>query len=254
VLKDGTVSDTEKRGVPLNISSNIFERQIKALAENGYKSIFFNEIVTLNSRENYIIITFDDGWQGNYTHCLPILKRYGFKAIFFISVGSVGSDQFMTWNEIIEMKNNGMAIESHAMSHTPLHTIKSKDTLSHELKASKDIIESKLDNQVTAISFPHGSYNQQIIMAAAEMGYDVMCTSDIRCIYNTSFNNKPAVVGRLPITNTMNLETFLKYVQYDDKEIVKLKLNKLLKKTIKNLIGINTYRFLYRKYFRINVH
>ncbi len=50
-------------------------------------------------------ITFDDGYADNYLHALPILRRYGLKATFFISTGFLNGGRM--WNDsIIEAVRN----------------------------------------------------------------------------------------------------------------------------------------------------
>ena len=44
-------------------------------------------------------VTFDDGYRDNFTVALPILKRYGIVATFFIATGYVGSGRM--WNDDI---------------------------------------------------------------------------------------------------------------------------------------------------------
>lgn len=40
-------------------------------------------------RPNSLAITFDDGYRNNLTHALPVLRRYGVPATFFIATGNV---------------------------------------------------------------------------------------------------------------------------------------------------------------------
>src|SRR5208337_1129212 len=47
-----------------------------------------------------VIISFDDSWRDQYVYALPILKRYHFKATFFIITGSIGHRYFLTWRDI----------------------------------------------------------------------------------------------------------------------------------------------------------
>jgi peptidoglycan/xylan/chitin deacetylase (PgdA/CDA1 family) len=237
---------------PISILDSTFENQIHMLAELGYRSILFEDVNNLDPFEKCIIITFDDGWKGNVENALPILKKYGFNAIFFIAVGSIGMHRFMSWDDVNILYNSGMDIQSHTMRHTPLETIRDENQLFYELLNSKEMIESTLHKKVSAISFPHGSYNQHIIELAGQTGYEIMCTSDIERVFNTSFMKKPVLLGRIPIASSLNTDRFIKYIQYDNLEILKLKLNKHIKKMFKKLIGINLYRYLYRTYFRIN--
>ena len=74
-----------------SISSGLFEKEMRYLARN------YN-VVSLNSALNHIhggppetvvAITFDDGYQDNYHHASPILRRYGLPATIFLSTESL---------------------------------------------------------------------------------------------------------------------------------------------------------------------
>ena len=78
------------------------------------------------------MLTFDDGWLGNYLHVFPILKNFGFSAFFFIALDRIGKNGFMTWELIRTLKDHDMAIASHTMSHRPLNTL-NKEEIYYEL-------------------------------------------------------------------------------------------------------------------------
>ena len=74
-----------------------FEANMKYLHDEGYSTI------TLEQLEQYvkgqiplpqksIVITFDDGYQNNYTLAYPVLKKYNFHASLFV-IGSKIQDQ-----------------------------------------------------------------------------------------------------------------------------------------------------------------
>lgn len=235
-----------------DIPVTMFESQLQLLAENGYKSLLFEDVSNLKSDGKYIILTFDDGLKGNYRYALPVLRRYGFRATIFIAVDRIGSERFMSWSELGELKNQGISIQSHTMTHRPLQTLNEKE-IYNELYLSKKTIEKVLHTKVLAVSFPHGSYNQEIITIARQIDYEFMCTSNVDCIYYDSFQNNPRPLGRIALTNKINIEKFSKYLEYDKKEILKLNLSKKTKNLTKQIIGIDIYRKIYRSIFNIKL-
>ncbi|WP_110933138.1 polysaccharide deacetylase family protein [Paenibacillus bouchesdurhonensis] len=69
-----------------------FEAGIDYLYEQGYYTATMEELeqyvlgkATLPAKS--VVITFDDGYQNNYTYAYPILKKYGFHAAIFL-IGS----------------------------------------------------------------------------------------------------------------------------------------------------------------------
>lgn len=233
-----------------NIPVKMFEDQLRLLSERGYHSFLFEDLAILKENQKYVMLTFDDGLKGNYHYALPLLEKYGFKAIFFVNVGSINSEHFMDWKELLDLVKHGMSVQSHALSHRPLQTLGDEEVYK-ELTESKRIIEEKLNTEVTALSFPHGSYNQKIARFARQVGYKYLFGSDIERIYASSLQKNQNVLGRIALTNKLDTKRFLCVMEYKRTEIIRQKLEKLSKNTLKKIIGIENYRYLYRKYFNI---
>lgn len=233
-----------------DISVKLFESQIKAISENGFISLDFKDVLELKNDGKYIILTFDDGLKGNHSYALPILKKYGFKAVFFVTVGSIGLDRFMNWEDLIDLIENGMSIQSHTVSHRPLQTLNEED-IYFELAESKRILESRLESPVSAISFPHGSFNRKILRLAEQVGYETMCYSYPERLYLSDIKRKPSLQGRIAMTNRLTLAQLMNITQYKKLEMIKLKVPKIAKNFIKKAIGINAYRYFYRRFFNI---
>src|SRR6188472_3322883 len=91
-----------------------------------------------NNNAKALIITFDDGSQGQYTYAKPILDKYGFKATFFIVCNYANNNYgnaYMNWQQITQLQNDGMDVESHSMNHKDLTTIPVAD-LDYEIGQS----------------------------------------------------------------------------------------------------------------------
>ncbi len=116
-----------------------------------------------------VIITFDDGLSDNYTNAYPILKELGLKAYFFILVGKAGTDGYMDWRQIRQLRDGGMVIGSHGMTHRILTELNDKE-LDYELKNSKTILENKLGHRIDFLPIPRGFYSKKTIDKAKEVG------------------------------------------------------------------------------------
>ena len=75
--------------------------------------------VLKNSRPN-TVITFDDGHLTNYTIAFPVLRKFGFRAEFFITPGQIADSNRIKVHQLKEMIDNGMAIGSHGLTHAYL--------------------------------------------------------------------------------------------------------------------------------------
>ncbi len=80
------------------------------------------------------------------------------------------SNLFLAWNEINEMKE-AVEFGSHTCSHIPLTMIEKTKDLQFELLNSKEEIEKQTGKRVTALSYPAGSYNDNVKSSAQQAGY-----------------------------------------------------------------------------------
>ena len=226
------------------------EDQLRRLSDGGYQSLSFEETVSPDPAGPCVILTFDDGLKGNHRYALPLLKRYGLKAVFFINVGSIGTEPFMTWSDLADLVSEGMSVQSHALSHRPLQPLPERD-IRRELTESKRLLEERLRIAVTAISFPHGSYDGTVLRLAREAGYRYCCCSEISPTYLSSFRGEDRALGRFAVTTRLSAERFLKMIAYTRGELIRLTVEKRAKNLLKRVIGIENYRSLYRRYFNI---
>ncbi len=66
-----------------------------------------------------VVITFDDGRLSPLTYAVPILRRDGFTATFFVPAGLVGRtvrvQHYVTWAEVSQLANSGFWVEDHTL-------------------------------------------------------------------------------------------------------------------------------------------
>lgn len=85
-----------------------------------------------------LAITFDDGIEAHYDIAMPILEKYGIKGTFFITINRVGTPGRLSWKQIKEMRQRGMEIGNHTMTHAHLgKTLISTKNLNPELDKNK---------------------------------------------------------------------------------------------------------------------
>ena len=62
-----------------------FEKQMNWFYKNNWKSFTITEIIKLDKiPEKSFVITFDDGFEDNFTNAFPILQKYNFKATIYL--------------------------------------------------------------------------------------------------------------------------------------------------------------------------
>lgn len=161
VLEEPTTAD-----VALFVRPSEFEAQVKAIVDNGIDALFADEFAEV--KKDSVIITFDDGYEDNYTHMFPILKKYNVKATIYVIGYKIGKPGYMTAEQIKEMSDSGLVqFGSHTLSHYSLNTL-SEDKIIEELAGSSWLISQVTGKPVTTIAYPYGGYDERVKRIAAE--------------------------------------------------------------------------------------
>ncbi|MCR4434425.1 MAG: polysaccharide deacetylase family protein [Clostridiales bacterium] len=148
----------------LSVAPAEFEKQMNYLKKNNYTVITFNELKNADSMEKPIIITFDDGYEDNFTYAYPILKKFGFKATIFLCVSVIDKSQFLKSGQILQMKDL-INIQSHTMTHDYLSKL-TEEKIDTELGESKKILEDLTGKEVDVLAYPYGDYDSRVIKIA----------------------------------------------------------------------------------------
>jgi len=86
------------------------------------------------------------------------------------------SRPWMTWDEIMEMKDGGISFGSHAHNHLILTSIPLRQ-VQDEVVMSKRILFERMGARVTMFSYPNGCYNNEIIRVISENGFTKAVTT-----------------------------------------------------------------------------
>ena len=101
-----------------SVPPSMFARQLAALKASGFASVGLTEVrrlvmhqqVTLPAKP--VLITFDDGIASQYLSADPILAKYGFRAVSFLTTGAITdknttSGYHLSWSQVEEMQASG---------------------------------------------------------------------------------------------------------------------------------------------------
>lgn len=218
-----------------------FERQLSYLSDDGYASLNLLDIHRSDRRDENrtrrIAITFDDGHYSDYSHALPILKRCNLVGNFFITTDWVSKPGYVSWNNLIEIKDAGMSIQSHGVSHRFLPDLTISD-LQKELRNSKRTLEQRLGISVDFISIPSGFVSKRVVEMAKDENYRGVCTSV------PGLNPIPkhfSVLNRFMITRKTSFDTFKRIVNGDVELARSLKRAYEIKLALRRAIGNKLY-------------
>jgi peptidoglycan/xylan/chitin deacetylase (PgdA/CDA1 family) len=160
-----------------------FEAQLKFLKENGYETLTFHDLLKDNSKDwnKKIILTFDDGYEDNYTILFPLLKKYGFKAVIFLVTQKKdnswgiqeGEPVFRMMNEkqIREMSDYGIEFGGHTQNHPDLTKI-SIEEAKKEIEGCKKDVEAITGKPAVSFAYPFGALNEKVKSAVKDAGYN----------------------------------------------------------------------------------
>lgn len=162
----------------LSLSPKKFEKQMRYLKEEKFAFLKSDDLKNgVIPEKKSVLITFDDGFQDNFSIAIPILKKYNIPAIFFITTGLVGSEmkglKMMSWEEIKKISaDNLFEIGCHTVTHRKLHGL-SLEEAEREIKESKKILEEKLDKNIRSFAYPYGRFNDSILELVKKNGFDL---------------------------------------------------------------------------------
>src|SRR5712675_85143 len=203
-----------------------FEAQMKQLKDAGITVISMQDLLAWRRGEKNIpprcaVISFDDGWKSQYEVGWPIMKKFGYPFTMFIYTegvrgGSLGGGEAITWEQLADMRDNGVDIEAHTATHQDLregHNImlaapggkrtRTKLTgadyekwVQNEVVGCKDLLEQRLGIKVNCFAVPFGNYNEHVKELARNAGYEAMFT-----VYGQpiTFTSPMDVIGRYAI-------------------------------------------------------
>jgi len=175
-------SITYEKGNPICLPIKKFKEQMKYLKDNGYYTITLINLYEylMNNTpipEKSVVLTFDDGYENNYTDMFPVLKKYNFKAtVFDITCDIDKYHKFMTSKQLLEMEKYSVDIESHTVNHENLQMISKDKQLKTLIQSKKDLGEL-LSKQINFFAYPYGGYNKSAIEAVKEAGYKMAFTT-----------------------------------------------------------------------------
>lgn len=247
ILKDEF--DTHKYA----IDNKTFEKQIKYLTDNEYKTILVNDLCheskCVNLKKKTIAITFDDGNLSDYSIALPILKEYGHVATFFITVNWIGREQYLEWFQVKELSEAGMSVQSHSLSHSYLSDIEHKKKYK-EITVSKQIIEKKLKNKVEVFSLPGGFFSSTVLNILKKEQYAGLCTSVPGMNMVKDKQRDIEILNRFVITRKTSFSNYKAFVHGDLNVITLCKAKHYLKVVAKKLLGTKNYYFIWSRLLR----
>ncbi len=151
-----------------------FRKQLAYLQKNKIQTITFNDLQGADPStdfSNKIILTFDDGYEDNYSLLFPLLREFGFKAVIYLVTRLQRNEwgiregetacPLLTRIQIKEMNDYGIEFGAHTCSHRALNHIDAEEA-NMEIHESKNDIEELLQQPVLSFAYPFGGINPDV--------------------------------------------------------------------------------------------
>jgi len=162
------------RGTPLRgliVAPSSFAWQMRMLRLLGYTGLSMRalEPYLAGDKQGKVVgITFDDGYQNNVQHALPVLCQHGFTATCYgvssmlggtnsWDTGKVAQKQLMTLQDWHTWRDAGMDVGSHTRTHAKLTEL-APELAQDEICRSKYELEQAVGCEVRHFCYPYGAY------------------------------------------------------------------------------------------------
>jgi peptidoglycan/xylan/chitin deacetylase (PgdA/CDA1 family) len=161
----------------LYVEPRLFAEQMQALKREGWHA------VTLDQLEGYrregrsldpgkpIVISFDNGYQSQYTQALPVLRALGWVGDENVqltglppSQGGLGSD------EIRGLVRAGWELDTQGFSHADLISLDPAQ-LRYQVAIARRVVQRRYGVPVNWFCYPSGHYNAAVVAEVRAAGY-----------------------------------------------------------------------------------
>ncbi|MEO8023163.1 polysaccharide deacetylase family protein [Polaromonas sp.] len=196
-----------------------FARQMALLKLLGYQGLSMSGLLPYLRGEKagkVVGITFDDGYQNNLTHALPVLQRHGFSSTCYAVSRLLGKTN--VWDEDIGVVQvplmdadelrlwvaGGQEVGSHTQNHARLLQIGAQAALA-EMTGDKLALEGLLATPVQHFCYPFGEYGPEHVLMARQAGFQTVTTTRRG---RSSVMNNLMELPRVPVVRSTSLPVF----------------------------------------------
>ena len=173
-IRNWTSADGQM-GKDYTVQTAEFKSQMKMLSDSGYHTILPDQLYNyLNGSGKLptkpIMLTFDDTRADQYNTAVPEMKKYGFKAVFFIMTVSIGRPHYMTKAQIKELSDAGNVVGSHTYDHQNVKKLKGEDWVKQIDKPTKTL-EEITGKDIKYFAYPFGLWNKEAFPELKKRGF-----------------------------------------------------------------------------------
>jgi len=149
-----------------------------------FPAVIFAAKVPAEFPQGMVSLNFDDGFETTYDHAVSLLRKYGFKATFYIVTDYYKKQHasMVTGEQALRLQMFDHEVGAHSRKHPLLRKVTNKGLKSEVLGSKKDLEKLGIKS-VTTFCYPYGDYKKRVRTAVVNAGYMGARTSDYG--YNT---------------------------------------------------------------------
>ncbi|MES2238961.1 MAG: polysaccharide deacetylase family protein [Bacteroidota bacterium] len=162
--------------------------------------------------DKLVVLSFDDAPISHYTIVAPLLKKYGFKATFFVCEfppNFSDNSKYMNWTQIKKLDRMGLEIGNHTQSHAHVNKL-SKEKFIQQLQYIENKCDSLKIKKPRSFAYPGYDFSLDAITTLQEQNYILARAGGSR-VYNPLEDN-PFLIPSWA-TNASNKEQIMAALQ-----------------------------------------
>lgn len=153
-----------------------FAEQMQALADAGFHGVTLQQLWThwrtgtpLPAKP--VVVTFDNGYQSQYTNALPVLRRLGWKAVENIQLtGLPPSQGGLSQTQVRGLISAGWELDTQGFSHADLIALDAAQ-LHYQVAVARQTIQRRYHVPVNWFCYPSGHYDAAVLQAVKQAGF-----------------------------------------------------------------------------------
>jgi peptidoglycan/xylan/chitin deacetylase (PgdA/CDA1 family) len=161
----------------LYVTPGEFSAQVQALKSAGWHAVTLDQVEAFWSRGvplgpgKPVVLTFDNGYQSQYTQALPVLRKLGWVADENIQLtGLPPSQGGLSQRQVRGLVSAGWELDTQGISHADLITLDAEQ-LHEQVAVARRIIQQRYHVPVHWFCYPSGHYDATVIAAVKSAGF-----------------------------------------------------------------------------------
>ncbi len=166
-----------------NISLQDFNAHLDLLHQQEFTVITLGQVVDrlrkgIGLPQRCAVITVDDAYRSFLTDGWPLLKRYGYPVTLFVSTDTVGGGDYLNWQELERLQDEGVEIGNHSAGHAYLlNRLDTENVADWNARVSEDIrraqqaFESHLGMTPNLFAYPYGEFSPELVDLIKDAGF-----------------------------------------------------------------------------------